>query len=256
MLVWMCINQSDLNAQDLTALEIMTKSDQEINSDNEYATLTMKLINSRGKERSRQIEQYIKTDEADNRSSLIKFLAPGDVKGTGFLSIEYSDQKDVQWLYLPALRRSRRISASDESDNFMGSDFTYEDMEREELEAYDYTLLGTVSVDGADCYHIQAVPNNDKKRKNSGYGRREIMVRKDNFIIAQIDYFDKKDKAIKTYKASDIKQVEGSSKWRVYKMEITNLKTQHKTVLAFDEYVIDAPIKEDLFTKRYLESAD
>ncbi|MFQ6116110.1 MAG: outer membrane lipoprotein-sorting protein, partial [bacterium] len=109
--------------QDLSALEIMKKNDQQRKSRDERVELTMKLINRKGKERVRKVSQVTMTDASDNQKSLIRFLSPADVKGTRLLTIEHSNRDDDQWLYLPALKKVRRISASDQSDNFMGTDF-------------------------------------------------------------------------------------------------------------------------------------
>ena len=243
-----------VNAQSLTGVDIMTKSVHAISSDNETVNIKMKLINSRGKERERYLHQYIKNDQDNNRSSLVKFLSPSDVKGTGFLSIEYTDKNDAQWLYLPALRRSRRISASDEKDSFMGSDFTYEDIRREKLVAYTYKLIGDVNIEGKEYYQIEAIPANEIKKENSAYGKREIAVDKENYIFKEIKYFNKNEAHVKTYMASDVKLVEGSDKWRAYKMEMTSLKTNHRTLLIFDNYKINSTLEDDTFTKRNLES--
>ncbi|MFQ6084073.1 MAG: outer membrane lipoprotein-sorting protein [Candidatus Aminicenantia bacterium] len=239
--------------QDLSAREIMKKNDQQRKADDERLELVMKLINKKGKERVRQVIQITKTDAEGNQKSLIRFLSPADVKGTGLLTIEHSDRDDDQWLYLPALKKVRRISASDQSDNFMGSDFAYEDMGTEEMGNYDYRLIKTEILDGVKCYVIEAVPNNDKEKKESGYSEREIWIDKDNFVGVQIKYYDKKGELLKIFKASDIRLIDGTNKWRAHRMEMENIKTSHKTVLLFDNFVINKGIEDKFFTQRYLE---
>lgn len=240
-------------AQNLSAKVIMEKNDEQANAKDEQMQLTMTLINSKGKQLVRKIEQINKTDNNKNRSSLIKFLAPADVKGTGFLSIEYTGKEEDQWLYLPALKKTRRISSSDETDNFMGSDFTFEDLGGEDLQDFDYKLLGSSIIDGADCYHIEATPNNDKKKKESGYQKREIFVRKDNYVSVSIKFYNKEGILEKNYKASEVKQVPGTDKWRAYRMELENLKTKHKTILGLQNVLINKGVQAELFTQRNLE---
>lgn len=239
--------------QDFSALEIMKKNDQQRKSRDERVELTMKLINRKGKERVRKVSQFTMTDASDNQKSLIRFLSPADVKGTGLLTVEHSNRDDDQWLYLPALKKVRRISASDQSDNFMGTDFAYEDLGSEELENYDYKLLGTENLDGVECYLIEAVPNNEKEKKASGYSKRHLWIRRDNFVGILIKYYDKKGELLKIFKASDIRLIEGTNKWRAHRMEMENVQTRHKTVLLFDNFAINQGLKGKLFTQRYLQ---
>ena len=239
----------------MSGAEIMKKSDEMASSDNEQSVLVMRLINSKGKERSRNIKQFIRFDENDNRSSLIRFNAPADVAGTGFLAVENADREDDQYLYLPALQRSRRISASNETDNFMGSDFTFEDLDREDLSDFNYKLEGEEQINGAAAWKIIATPANDKKAKESGYSKREIFVSKQSFIPLMINYYDKKGTLTKVFTAKDVKEV-GAGKYRAHKMEIANKATGHTTVLEFSDFVINGGLEEDFFTVRYLEKTN
>ncbi|MDY8138350.1 outer membrane lipoprotein-sorting protein [Aquimarina sp. 2201CG5-10] len=236
-----------------TGLEIMTKNDQQIFANDEKYEITMTLINKKGKSRVRELKQVSQKDEAKNRSTLLTFLSPADVKGTGFLSIEHTAAEDDQWLFLPALKRSRRISASDKTDNFMGSDFTYEDLDTEDLENFNYKLNGEEVLNDIKHYIIEATPKNVKKEKESGYGKRIIYVRYDNHIISKIKFFDKKGTFFKEMTASNIRKIDNSEKWRAFKREVHNVKTGHKTILDFKNIVIDTGVEEDQFTKRNLE---
>ena len=244
-----------LYAQATTGLDIMKKNENQLNVKDEQVELTMILVNNKGRERTRTVKQYIAWDEQDNRSAIVQFLSPADVKGTGLLSVENEDREDDQWLYLPALRKTRRISASSQTDNFIGSDFTFEDLRQEEVDQYHYTLLGDTVIDEMNCFHIEAVPNNDAKSKETGYSKREIYISKDNFIVTLIKFYNKEGEMSKIFKASEIKQVEGTAKYRPYHMVMENLKTNNKTILIFDNYLIDKGLEEDLFTQRYLEKS-
>ncbi len=127
--------------QNLSALEIMKKNDQQRKAKTEQLNLKMKLINKKGKTRIRNVTKLKKTDAEGNEKSLICFHSPADVKDIGSLTIEHTDRDDDQWLYVPALSKVRRISASSKSYNFVGTDFGYEDLKNEELEKYHYKLL-------------------------------------------------------------------------------------------------------------------
>lgn len=243
-----------LSGQSAKGLELMKKNDAQMSSDNEQVELTMELINNKNLKRSRTIKRYSQTDAAKSESTLIQFVAPADVAGTGFLEIENTGREDDQWLYLPALKRSRRISASNESDNFMGSDFTYEDIGSEELDQYDYTVSGEATVANTACMVVVAVPMTESKKQQSGYAKREIYLDKNTYVIHKINYYDKKSELVKVLVASQIKQVGTSGKFRAHNLIMKNVKTGSQTVLIFKNYQINGGVKADLFSKRYLEN--
>ncbi|MBI4831919.1 MAG: outer membrane lipoprotein-sorting protein [Candidatus Lindowbacteria bacterium] len=177
------------------------------------------------------------------------------MKGVGLLTVEYSARDDDQWLYLPALRKVRRISASDQGDNFMGTDFTYEDIRSEKLDQHQYTVARSETIDGHDCYVIEAVPSTEKQKKESGYSRREIWVRKDIFLTVQTKYYDKKGEHFKTEVRTDVVEV-CPNIYRPNFMEMKNLKTKHTTQLGFDERKINKGLNDTIFTERELQLAN
>jgi outer membrane lipoprotein-sorting protein len=213
----------------------------------------MQLINKRGQKRERRVSWTMKNDAQRNQKGLIRFVAPADVRGTALLSIEHADREDDQWLYLPALRKSRRISAANKSDSFVGSDFAFEDLGAEEIDQHDYRLLREDNVDGAPVYVVEAVPNNDTRRKESGYSRREIFVLKDNAAIARIDFYDRQKELLKVLRSRDIRQVPSTKTWRAQTIEMANQKTGHKTVIVYGQFVINKGIGDDTFSIRELE---
>ncbi len=238
--------------EDLTAREIMEKNDRQMNSRDEESRFTMKLINKQGKERKRTVFMYSKTDALNNNKTLIRFLAPADVKGVGLLAIEDGDRED-QWLYLPALKRVRRISSSEKSDSFMGSDFSYEDVEQNDLDNYAYTLLREEVFDDQSCYVIQSIPVNEQTIKETAYSRTEVWIRQDNFIAARVDYFNHKGDHFKTMRSDNIRPIDGTDKWRAHLIDMRNVSTGHHTELHYDSIQIDRGLDDNLFTQRYLE---
>lgn len=242
---------SEVNAQD--GLSIMKKNRQALSSNDEIMHFTMNLTNKNGKVRTRELTQVQKTNEEDNRSFLIRFLSPADVEGTGFLEIENSNRDNDQWLYLPALKRSRRISASNKVDNFMGSDFTYEDIERENIQNFNYKILRKESLNSNNCVVIEATPKNELNFK-TGYSKRLIYVCEDNDMVLKTEYYNHNNQHCKTYYAEDVKQTQGV--WRTYKMSMNNILTNHSTVIVFTEYKINTEIDSNLFSQRYLEQSE
>ncbi len=253
MFLTLLLGSNPVSGQSLSAREIMKKNDQQRKTKTEKLEMEMKLINKKGKTRVRRVTQIKKTDASGNEKSVIRFLAPADVKGTGLLTIEHTDRDDDQWLFLPALRKVRRISSGDKSDRFVGTDFTYEDLKNEELENYDYKLLKDDVLENRDCYVIEAVPTTPKKKKESGYSKREIWIDKKNFVNIQTKFYNKKGEFYKIFTAGDIQLIEGTTKWRAHQMVMENIKTIHKSILLFSNIVINKDIADKKFTKRYLK---
>jgi outer membrane lipoprotein-sorting protein len=230
----------------------MEKSEAQNKGKDEYNYTSMRLINKRGQERNRKIEYFNKTDENDNDKVLMRFIEPADVKGVGLLTIEHSDRDDDQWLYLPALRKVRRISSSDQGDNFMGTDYTYEDIRSEKLDEHEYNLMGSETIDGHDCYLIVALPSTEKQKQESGYSRREIWMRKDILLMRQIKYYDKKGELLKIEVRKDMVEA-APNLYRPNFMEMNNVKTGHTTQITFDKREINKGIPERIFTERELK---
>lgn len=240
-------------SQDTAAYNVMKKYDEQSTFDNETSNMTMVLLNKQGDKRVREIVRYLVNDKNDKRSYLIKFLSPADVKGTGFLVIENVGRADDQWLYLPAFNKSKRISASEETDYFVGSDFTYEDLSREKISEFNYEFLSETMVDGHLCYQIKATPKTENKIKESGYSKRELFIRKDNFVLVKANLYDKSGALSKIFNTDNVKQVEGTRKWRAFTFGMTNVKNSHKTIIGISKLEVNKALSKDLFTLKYLE---
>ena len=246
------VSQGELVAAELTGKEIMRLEDTENEAQSEIMVMSMKLINKRGQIRNRTIEFTVTKINEDDDNILVRFLEPADVAGVGLLTLEHEATEDDQWLYLPALKKERRISASDQSDNFMGTDFTYEDMKSEKLNDHNYTLLREESLDGRDCYVIEAIPSTEKQKKESGYSKRELWIDKETFLRLQVRYFDKKGEYFKIEQRAEIEEV-SPSLYRPNYVEMKNLKKQHTTQLTFNERQLNMDLPDSLFTVRSLK---
>lgn len=237
--------------EELTGRQIIEKSEQLNKGKDEFNNMSMKLINSRGQQRNRKVEYYRKTDANDNDKVLMRFLEPADVKGVGLLTIEQDTLDDDQWLYLPALKKVRRISSSDQTDTFMGTDFTYEDIRSEKLDKHQYSIRGSETIDGHDCYVVEALPATKQQKKESGYSRREIWVRKDIFLAVQTKYYDRKGDFFKLEVGKDFVEV-APNIYRPNFLEMKNFQTNHTTQLLFDNRRINQNIDDKVFTEREL----
>jgi outer membrane lipoprotein-sorting protein len=239
-------------SEELTGRRIMELNEERNQGNDEFNLTTMRLINKRGQERKRKMEYYSKTYEGDNDKIMIRFLEPADVKGVGLLTVEHTDRDDDQWLYLPALKKVRRISSSDQGDSFMGSDYTYEDIRSEKLDKNDYKLTGDEAVDGQECYIIEATPSSEEQKKDSGYSKRFLWIRKDIYLTIKAEYYNKKGALFKTEIRGDVVEA-APGLYRPNLMEMKNLKTGHTTRITFEGRKIDEGIKDKVFTERTLK---
>lgn len=227
-------------------MEIQDKMDHGYHD--EMSTFEMTLINAHGDKNIRHLTNKRFEMKDDGDKSLIKFLKPRDIKGTSLLTFEHKVGDDDQWLYLPALKRVKRISSRNKSGSFMGSEFSYEDLSAFEVEKYTYKFIKEDVMDGVPCFVIERYPVD----KNSGYTKQVTYVRKDNYQFKQIDYYDRKADLVKIAYYADFKQLKGKY-WRPTKINMKNVQTKKQTSLIFAGTQIGVGMKESDFSKRALK---
>jgi outer membrane lipoprotein-sorting protein len=235
-------------AQDLSGYDIMKQADERYAGDTARYTLRMTLTSGRGAPRVREVSYYFR-DYGDTEKILMVFQSPRDVAGTGYLSFSYDDENrdNDMWLYLPAMRRVRRITGSGKNDDFMGTDFTYEDMGSRSLGKDTFVFQGEESIDGEPCRVVEARP----KDRGDPYGRRVVWVRRDSGVIASVDYYDRQDRLLKTLRVSGIRQIDGI--WTAQKMEMTNVQSKHSTLIEISGIQFNLPLEDSLFAVTTLE---
>jgi outer membrane lipoprotein-sorting protein len=216
---------------------------------------TMVLINDKGQRRERRSTGLIKLQPNGIDSKLVvRFDTPADIKGTSFLQVEHIDGDDDLWIYLPALKKSRRLVASNKKDSFVGSDFSYGDISLPKVDQYRHTLLRTEKADGVDCYVVESVPANDTVRANSGYSKKLNWVRTDNFVEAKVEYYDLAGRLWKTQIVSRPQLVEPQrARWYPMQREMTNHQNGHRTVISFSKVTPGVAVPDETFTTRYIE---
>lgn len=218
---------------------------------NSSADLKMLLKNRHGQTSTRELSmQTLETNESGHGDkSLTVFSSPRDVDGTAFLSHTKIIDPDDQWLYLPALKRVKRISSSNKSGPFMGSEFAFEDLSSQEVEKYTYKYIKDESAEGQDCFVVERYP----VYKNSGYTRQITWVDKAEYRAMKIEYYDRKNALLKTLVFSDYTQHLGKF-WRAHTMTMENQQTGKSTVLTFENYDFDSEISESKFTSARLKN--
>ena len=239
----------------LTGRQIMELVDQRDDGDKVVADMRMILIDKGGGRRNRTIHS-LRMEDGEDTLSIMFFVEPADVKDTGFLTYDYEepDRDDDQWLYLPALKKTKRIASADKSGSFMGSDFTYADMTDRNLDSYDYTLLKEIEIDGVPVWVVEAIPNTEREIKETGYTREIVFVRKDNHVQIRSKTWVKKGKRNKYFDVKKLDLIDGI--WTRTEMHMTTKKgkrTLHKTILSAENVKYDQDMDADTFSVRRLE---
>lgn len=212
------------------------------------AVLLMTLRNRHGQESQRELRTKTLEQHGDGDKSLVIFARPADIKGTALLTFAHLDGTDDQWLYLPALKRVKRIASSNQSGSFMGSEFSYEDFSSNEVEKFDYKFLREETLDGHPCTVLEQYPKHPK----SGYTRQVAWYSNEYFRILKIDYYDRKNDLLKTLTATDFTLYEDKH-WRPRSMYMLNHQNGKSTTLVWDSYAFKTGLTDRDFDKSALE---
>lgn len=247
-----------LCADDPEARAIMERVDARDDGDNQTADMQMILIGRNGGKRIRKIAAFTKDKGADTMR-LMFFLHPADVKDTAFLTIDYDDSAhdDDQWLYLPALRKTKRIATTDKSGSFMGSDLNYADMTDRELEDYDYHFYEKgreKTFDGVKTWAIWATPQSKKVIEETGYEKELVFVRQDNDFIVRSIHWLENSADLKYMMVNHLEKIDGI--WVATDMQVTRKagrQTVHQTILKLDRVHFNQDLDEATFSVRKME---
>ena len=242
-----------------SAREIMQKVLDRDDGDNIITNMQMQLIDKKGHKRIRDMKTFSK-DIGEDEKKLIFFLSPSDVKNTAFLTYDYTDDEkdDDQWLYLPALKKTKRIPSSDKDSSFMGSDFTYNDMTEPNLDDYTFKILKESVVKrksgNEKVWQIEVTPKNEEVIDETGYLKSIAYVRQDNYMVTRAKYYLKKAKRIKYMDVKKVEKIDGIDVATQTVMTTKQgKKTIHKTVLIQSDVKMNQDLKEDMFSVRTIE---
>jgi hypothetical protein len=240
---------------DPAARAIMEKVDARDDGDNQTSDMEMILIDKNKKQRIRKIASFSK-DRGEDTLRLMFFLEPADVKDTAFLTWDYDDpdKDDDQWLYLPALRKTKRIASSDKDGSFMGSDLNYSDMTDRNLEDYDFTLKKEMEVKGVKTWLIESIPRTKKVIKETGYKKSLLFVRQDNYFVIRGVSWVRDGGYLKYMDVKKLERIDGI--WIATEMHVTKKKSKkfvHKTILKFNNVKFKQDLDYDMFTVRRME---
>jgi hypothetical protein len=236
------------------AKEIMNKVAVTRKLDGSEAVVKMKNI-AGGQTRERELSMATKLyDGGKTEKRIYRFLAPADVRGTGVLVYDYENKSDDVWVFLPALRKTRRVVSSDQSNSFMGSEFSYGDLNVPSLDDFNYKLLKEESAGGENCYVIEVMPKSDDIAKAEGYSKKIYWISKEKFVVRQGHYFAPDGALLKELKAGDVALLDKEKKrYRTKTMEMVNKKTGNRSVFETVKVELVPGTSDDYFTTRYLE---
>jgi len=244
-----------LYAEEMTGRQVMETQEDRQSVDSEYGEEIMLLKDTKsGSQEKRLARRYGKDTPEGLSRSLFAFLSPADIAGTAVLTWE-QETEDDQWLYMPATKKMQRIASGSKKNYFMGTDFTYEDMEPEDIDNFNYTILRTeaLSVDGADhaCWVIEAVPANDEKKRESGYSKRMLWIDKERYVTLKVQFFDRRSRLIKIQTVAAVENLFGTV-WRAKKTFMDNTSKDHQTLSLVTTRRVNESMDDETFTERFI----
>ncbi len=229
----------------LSYQEVAQKSEDAMSGfQDSISNMEMTLINANGQKKVRTMKMKV-LEGKDEDKSLMEFLTPADVRGTKFLNYEHVDKDDDQWLYLPALKRVKRIASKNKSGSFMGSEFSYEDLSAFNVKKYIYEEKQAQEKDGT--YTIISKPVS----KYSGYTKLITYIDAKTFLAQKIEYFDRKHELLKIAEFSNYKNF--GDVYRIGKIDMKNVQNDKQTILIWKDEKIKNGLKDKDFHKRYLK---
>ena len=248
ILMAVLIMAATLSAQEITGLKIIENVYNRSTGEDQEGDLTMSLINSRGDERVREIKQYL-IEFGDMEKKIMFFISPADVRNTSFMNWSYDEvgKDDDQWIYLPALKKVKRISSDSKSDYFMGSDFTYDDLGDRHPSSDSHKLLREETLDGEDCYVVESIPEEDEYM----YSKTITWIIKDKWIGKKKEFYDEDEDFLKTLTVNETKVIKDYIV--ITLSEMHNVQKDHRTIMKLDNVIIDSGVSENKFTERMMK---
>jgi outer membrane lipoprotein-sorting protein len=238
-----------------SAREIMDKVTTTRKLDGSEAVIKMTVVGENGQAREREISMATKLyDGGKTEKRIYHFLSPADVQGTGILVYDYEAKPDDVWIFLPALRKTRRVVSTQRAQSFMGSEFSYGDLNIPSLDDFDYTLVKEEASGGEPCYVVDLVPKSKEIAEAEGYSKKTYWVSKAKMAVVRGLYYDKDGKLLKELIAQDIKLLDPKNKrYRAMHMEMINKQNGRRSVFETKKVAFSPNTKDDYFTTAYLE---
>lgn len=242
-------------AEEPKAQTLMERNYEATRMDRSLSEATFTLRSASGQERVRKTfgATKLQGDGATNRR-VIRFLSPSDVRNTSTLLVENVAKDDEIWVYLPALKKPRRLASNNKKSSFVGTDMSYGDIVGHKPQDWNHRLLKQEAVGGTAAYVVESVPKTAEVADGSGYSRRVSWIASDSHVAVKVDFYDPSGALLKTAESSELKQVDAArKKWQPMLVSVKNHQTGHSTSVKMDKFDADAKVGDEYFSVRYLE---
>ncbi len=246
------------NAQIYKPIEVQQKAIEAFRITGLETQATLTIYSASGKNRVRSMRTYSKLYAGGElEKTLIRFTAPADVRGTGFLSFDYLSKDDSKWIYMPALRKVRRIVSSENAKSFMGSEFSYADLSIPILEDFTYRLLPDTSVDGQLCYVLESTPKSKKIARGNGFSRKVAYIDRKTYAQRKVEYYNGAGEKEREVVGKDLVELDPKMhKFRFREITARNLKNGRRSVMRNVSMRFNSGIRDDLFSTRALRAGE
>jgi hypothetical protein len=233
------------------ARDIMEKASETVEFEAIEMAMTLKIYDAKGSERIRQINTVSKKFGLTNKT-LMKFVSPADVKGTAILVYDHENASDDMWIYMPALRKTRRIVSGERGKNFMGSEFTNADMSKPSLDDFNYKLLGTATLNGMNCWKIEAACKDKTVEDEYGFSKKVAYIGQGNYLCYKVEFYDLDGRLYKTQIIGQYKK-QPDGKYIAGFMEMRNEQNGRKSMIQVDNFRLGSNLTESTFVPSMLE---
>lgn len=233
-----------------SAREISNKATEAIEIGDMEMTSTIEIYDNKGNVRTRQISTATRKFGACSKT-LIRFLSPADVKGTSLLIYDYENENDNMWIYMPALRKVRRILSNEKGKNFMGSEFTNADMSKPNADDFTYADAGNQTINGVNCKKIETKPKTDAIRQENNFSKKISYIDPANYLCYRIEFYDQAGKLQKVQTIGKYEKQSGG-KYFAHRMEMQNVQNQRKSVLIVNKIQAGSNLPESKFSPNTL----
>lgn len=239
-----------MSAFSQSAEQISTKSNDLISLSSMEMTSTLKIYDPRGNVRERQLTTN-SGKFGDVAKVLVKFTAPADVKGTALLIYDYDDKADNMWIYMPALRKVRRVVSNERGKSFMGSEFSNADMSKPSASDFNYALLGSEKFENNDCWKTESTCKTKEIQTEQGFSRKISWIDKSNYLCYKIEFYDQANKLQRIELLSNYKKL-SNGKYFAYLMTMENVQTKRKSEIITNSLKTDSKLSENIFSPALL----
>nr|ABW82991.1 outer membrane lipoprotein-sorting protein [uncultured bacterium pEAF66] len=245
---------SAAGATALSADQILEKVRNRADGADILAEAQLVLKESNGGSRTRTL-LFLEKDYGKDEKLTLAFTGPADVKGVVLQSVNYDEaaaKEDDQWMYLPAFRQVRRIAATDKRGSFMGSQFSYIDLDKLRVGDYRQKLVGEETIDGKPCYMIERTPASESVINRTGYHKNMVWVDKETFVILKQSYFDARGVQFKYFLAKKVEKIQDI--WTVTHSEMQDVVNQRSSALIFNKVRYNAGLDDAVFQQNIMKT--